>query len=62
MKYVCYPCGIMLRVDKDIDDDRSVEAAIAHHRAYTCPGKFDEAVETPWRYSYKYRLAKPLQD
>ncbi len=63
MKYVCSLCGTMLRVDKDLDDDRAVEAGIAHHRAHSCPGQFDEAVETPWKFSYQQGrfLSEPSQ-
>lgn len=48
MKYVCSACGTMLTVDRDIDDDRTVDAAIAKHRVTACPGKFNEAAEMPW--------------
>lgn len=48
MKYVCSTCGMMLSVDRDIDEDRTVDAAIAKHQRTACPGKFSEASEMPW--------------
>lgn len=40
MKYVCSTCGKMLSVDRDLDEDRMVENAIAKHRFDECPGDF----------------------
>lgn len=39
MKYVCDRCGQMLRVDRDLDDDRAFERALLGHR-YICPNEF----------------------
>ncbi|GAC1614064.1 MAG: hypothetical protein NVS9B12_15030 [Vulcanimicrobiaceae bacterium] len=40
MKYVCDRCGRMLRVDRDIDDDRVFEGALRTHIALDCPDQF----------------------
>jgi len=40
MKYVCSTCGAMLPVDRDLDDDRTVESVISRHRFGECPGDF----------------------
>jgi len=40
MKYVCSTCGEMLPVDRDLDDDRTVDSVISRHRYVECPGDF----------------------
>lgn len=40
MKYVCSTCGAMLSVDRDLDDDRTVDSVISRHRFGECPGDF----------------------
>ncbi|MFN2527374.1 MAG: hypothetical protein ABR584_01485 [Candidatus Baltobacteraceae bacterium] len=47
MKYVCTFCGLQLRIDHDIDDERTITGAIAEHRAYACPGTLDAASDAP---------------
>lgn len=42
MKYVCELCGQMLRVDRDLDDDRFFERAVRRHVAVECPKQFAE--------------------
>ncbi len=38
----------MLKVDRDIDDDRTFELAVHQHRTVECPGDFGFADDTPW--------------
>ena len=49
MKYVCIQCGRMLRVDRDLDDDRTFEYIVALHNETECPHAFlpneDNSVE-----------------
>ncbi len=54
MKYVCSMCGTQLRVDKDLDEDRVVEAVISEHRVKTCAGRFEDALTSfSWRSAAK---------
>ena len=40
MKYVCELCGAQLRVDRDVDDDRTFDRVVNKHRATECTGTF----------------------
>ncbi len=40
--FICELCGSMLRVDRDIDDERVIVAALHSHRIKDCPRDFPE--------------------
>ena len=48
MKHVCTSCGAMLPIDRDLDDDRTVEYVVRRHDRTECPHGFEpETAPTP---------------